>query len=121
MGEKVQWRMIIFHLRAITNVRGCQTSKYIAGCFFTDTTGIFNARVNAAAAADQNVTSTLQNVILSRKCTTIRLQCSVTLPVEYSWRYTSGVDDDKKVEHVLTTLRAGSPRAAGASDVLEID
>ncbi|KIP11832.1 hypothetical protein PHLGIDRAFT_98931 [Phlebiopsis gigantea 11061_1 CR5-6] len=42
---------------------GEKTSKYIAGCFFTDSTGIFNARANAAAAADKNVTSTLQNVI----------------------------------------------------------
>ena len=70
---------------------------------------------------DLKLKSTLQNVILSRKCTTIRLQCSVTLPVEYSWRYTSGVADDKRRGHVLTTLRAGSPRAAGASYVLEID
>ena len=75
MGEKVQWRMIIFHLRAITNVHGCQTSKYIAGCFFANTTGIFSAKVNVAAAADLNVTSMLQNVMNAGAKTQWSLLC----------------------------------------------
>ncbi|GJE96309.1 CPSF A subunit region-domain-containing protein [Phanerochaete sordida] len=42
---------------------GEKTSKYIAGCFFTDTAGIFQSRADTASAADKDVTSTLQTVM----------------------------------------------------------
>lgn len=37
-----------------------QTSKYIAGCFYADTSGIFQAKANATAEAEKTPTTTLQ-------------------------------------------------------------
>ncbi|KAI0088958.1 CPSF A subunit region-domain-containing protein [Irpex rosettiformis] len=43
---------------------GEKTSKYIAGCFFNDTSGIFQPKLNAGTdGADQNMTSTLQSAM----------------------------------------------------------
>ena len=39
---------------------GEKTSKYSAGCFYTDTSGIFHAEVNAAAPETAKNTTTLQ-------------------------------------------------------------
>ncbi|KAL6299343.1 CPSF A subunit region-domain-containing protein [Sparassis latifolia] len=39
---------------------GEKTSRYLAGCFFTDTTGVFQSHANMQAAGTENVTSTLQ-------------------------------------------------------------
>ncbi|KAL6307058.1 CPSF A subunit region-domain-containing protein [Sparassis latifolia] len=39
---------------------GEKTSRYLAGCFFTDTTGVFQSHANMEVAGTENVTSTLQ-------------------------------------------------------------
>lgn len=46
-----------------------QNSCYIAGCFYTDTSGIFETYVDAgsATAVDVNITSTLQATVNSDK------------------------------------------------------
>jgi cleavage and polyadenylation specificity factor subunit 1 len=48
---------------------GDKSSCYIAGCFYTDTSGIFETHVNpsSAAAVDTNITSTLQATVNSDK------------------------------------------------------
>lgn len=44
--------------------RSFQTSRYVAGCFFNDTSGVFQSKLNEnAAAADSNMTSTLQTAM----------------------------------------------------------
>ncbi|CCL98048.1 uncharacterized protein FIBRA_00042 [Fibroporia radiculosa] len=42
---------------------GEKTSRYLAGCFFTDTSGIFQVHQNAQAAGIEGATSTLQSVM----------------------------------------------------------
>ena len=84
-------RAVLFALRTKARLKGLIFLGRASGITASGRQ-VHNTRV------DLKLKSTLQNVILSRKCTTIRLQCSVTLPVEYSWRYTSGVDDNKKVD-----------------------
>ena len=37
-----------------------QTSRYIAGCFYTDTSGVFRSELNAAAGDAGKHTTTLQ-------------------------------------------------------------
>ncbi|PCH44667.1 hypothetical protein WOLCODRAFT_77692 [Wolfiporia cocos MD-104 SS10] len=37
--------------------------KYLAGCFFTDTSGIFQTHLNAQASGSENATATLQSVM----------------------------------------------------------
>ena len=70
MGEKVRWRLLRnvprhIHLRFMTY--SLQTSKYLAGCFYTDTSGIFQTHQNAEASGTEGVTSTLQAAMDSGK------------------------------------------------------
>ena len=62
MGDKVGLERA--SLARIPLNRCVQTSKYIAGCFFSDTTGVFKTKAAAdGSAADPNVTSTLQSAM----------------------------------------------------------
>lgn len=68
-----------------------QTSKYLAGGFFTDTTGIFQTHVNTQAPGSENVTSTLQAAMNAGNKSQWLVLCRPQGVVEVTSRWSEGI------------------------------
>ena len=60
MGEKVCGS---YRAKLQANSSRTQTSKYIAGCFYADTSGVFQSKTNASAEGPEKTVTTLQSVV----------------------------------------------------------
>ncbi|KAH0834713.1 CPSF A subunit region-domain-containing protein [Lanmaoa asiatica] len=67
MGEKVMSDSVLCHRQGTNGVLN-QSSRYLAGCFYTDTSSVFemtttDSTVPASGSVDKNITSTLQAAV----------------------------------------------------------
>lgn len=63
MGEKVLFSLLVDLSLQDGSARVLQTSRYLAGCFYMDMTGLFKEQYRNSAPGAEAATATLQSVV----------------------------------------------------------